>query len=203
MANEKLASLKQLKAMGEAAKAGIDAVKATVPKNVSDLINDNGYQTAAEVNTAISSQISRVYKPGGTLLFAELPELTAAVLGNVYDIKEKFTTTANFREGAGKKYPAGTNVVVVQDGDEYKFDVLSGEFDLSGYVEKDGNKTLSDNNYSDEDVAKLESIASGATKVEASEEDGKVKINGVDTTVVEIASDTEAAAVINQIFPAE
>ena len=41
----------------------------------------------------------------------------------------EFTTTSDFVEGAGKKYPAGTNIVVVNIGTEssptYKFDVLT------------------------------------------------------------------------------
>ena len=36
--------------------------------------------------------------------------------------------------GAGKNYPAGTNVVIVNtSGSTYKYDVLSGFVDLSAY----------------------------------------------------------------------
>ena len=34
--------------------------------------------------------------------------------GNVYNITDAFTSTADFVEGAGKKYTAGTNVVIVE-----------------------------------------------------------------------------------------
>ena len=173
-----LASLEQLDALAAAASAEIANVKETIPAKTSDLDNDSGYQTADEVQSAISSQIGRVFKASGTILFAELPEPSAETLGNVYDIKEKFTTTANFREGEGKKYPAGTNVAVVQDGEEFKFDCMSGEIDMSNYVEK-----------------------GDATKVEPSDINGNLIINGVETTIVKIATDEEAAAVINKHFP--
>lgn len=201
MANEKLAKLNDLKAMGEAAKAAINKVEQAIPKNVSELTNDQKYQTESEVTAAISSQIGRVYKPCGTLTFAELPSATAELLGNVYNVSDDFTTDDRFVDGAGKFITAGSNVAVVKIGEDYKLDVLSGAVDLTNYVQKDGDKTLTDNNYSDEDVAKLGGVAEGATKVESSTTDGNIKINGVETPVVAIATDEEAAAVINAIFP--
>lgn len=80
------------------------------------------------------------------MAFAELPSLSESILGNVYNVTDAFTTTANFVEGAGNKYPKGTNVVVVKVGDAYKYDVLAGFVDLSGYVEKEAGKGLSDVN---------------------------------------------------------
>ncbi len=57
-------------------------------------------------------------------------------------IRNRFTTTADFLEGAGSKHPAGTNVVIVAvtegEGENqtvsYKCDVLAGFVDLSGYA---------------------------------------------------------------------
>lgn len=54
------------------------------------------------------------------------------ILGNFVN-RSKFTTTDSFLEGAGAKHPAGTNVVVVKSGEEFKYDVLAGFVDLSGY----------------------------------------------------------------------
>jgi len=114
-------------------------VSVTVPTAVSDLTNDSGYQTAAQVEAAIEAQISTVYKPGGSITFAQLPALTAEHLGFVYDINESFTTNANFVEGAGKVYPAGTDVAIINAGTSsapvYKYDILPGFVDLSGYVQ--------------------------------------------------------------------
>ena len=109
----------------------------------SDLISKptslSGYGiTDAYTKTEIDGMISSVYKPAGSVAFASLPALSDNVLGNVYNVTDAFTTTTDFVEGAGKSYPAGTNVVVVNTGTTasptYKFDVLAGFVDLSGYV---------------------------------------------------------------------
>ena len=98
--------------------------------STTDLSN---YYTKPEVDALISS----VYKPSGSVTFANLPTLSGDVLGNVYNVTNSFTTTNDFIEGAGKVYPANTNVVVVNTGTAqsptYKFDALSGLMDLSGY----------------------------------------------------------------------
>lgn len=84
----------------------------------------------------VSSTLRGAYQVKGSATLATLPTLTAANEGFVYDMSEAFTTTADFREGAGKAYPAGTNVVVASVGSNaYKYDVLSGFVDLSGYVQ--------------------------------------------------------------------
>ncbi len=203
MANEKLVKLSALKAMGEASKAAVDAVKATVPTKVSALTNDSGYQTADDVSTAVSSQIGRVYKPAGTVAFAAIPTPSADVLGNVYNISDEFTTDDRFVDGAGQKIPAGTNVAVVQVGEDYKLDVLAGAVDLTNYVEKETGKGLSTEDYTSAEKTKLSGVAENATKVEASETDGNIKINGTDIPVVSIATDAEVAAAISAVFPTE
>ena len=55
---------------------------------------------------------------------------------------EKFTTTADFVEGADSKHPAGTNVAVVKVGEDYKYDVLAGFVDLSGYIKTSEIETI-------------------------------------------------------------
>lgn len=91
-------------------------------------------QSGKAVASAISSAISSVYKPAGTVAFASLPTLSSSIEGNVYNVSDNFTTTADFVEGAGNTYPAGTNVVCINTTDTtYKWDVLAGFVDLSGY----------------------------------------------------------------------
>lgn len=109
--------------------------KPTIPTNNSQLTNGAGYQTAAQVSSAIASAVSSAYKASGSVAFASLPTPAAENLGNVYNVTDAFTTTASFVEGAGKSYPANTNVAVVLAGTVYKLDALSGLVDLSGYVE--------------------------------------------------------------------
>ena len=92
------------------------ARKDAIPTAVSALTNDAKYQTEEQVAAAIKARVSSTYKAGGSVAFADLPELTEANLGLVVNVTDKFTTTADFLEGAGGEHPAGTNVVVVRGG---------------------------------------------------------------------------------------
>ena len=87
---------------------------------------------------AIAGAISSTYKAAGSVTFANLGALTAANEGKVYNVSEAFTTTIDFVDGLGGNYPAGTNVVIINVGTaqnpEYKYDILSGFVDLSGYA---------------------------------------------------------------------
>ena len=56
---------------------------------------------------------------------------------------------------------------------------------------------------SKEHFAKVEGIAANATKVEASATPGSIKINGTDTAVVTIATDTEVTEMLNEVFATE
>lgn len=109
-------------------------------------ITGKGYETSTnvdskinaakgEMQSAIAAAVSSVYEPKGSIAFASLPSLAAGIVGDVYNVTDGFTTNETFVEGAGKKYPAGTNVVCVTDGDAQKWDVLAGMVDLSGYVQ--------------------------------------------------------------------
>ena len=51
--------------------------------------------------------------------------------------------------------------------------------------------------------SKVEGIAEGATKVEASATPGNIKINGSETAVVTIATDIEVTEMLNEVFAAE
>ncbi|MDD6530590.1 MAG: hypothetical protein PUF41_11495 [Prevotella copri] len=132
--------------------------KPSIPSKVSDLENDNNYQTSAQVASAVSGKadkattlagygitdtytksevdgkLTSVYKPQGSIAFASLPAPSADNLGFVYNVSNAFTTTTSFLEGSGKAYPAGSNVVVVQNGDSYAYDIQGGFYDLSPYA---------------------------------------------------------------------
>lgn len=112
--------------------------------------HDTEYYKKAEVysKTEMDGKISSVYKPAGSVTFAGLPATPAvAQSGFVYNVTDAFTTDARFVEGAGKSHPVGTNVVVVavseSDTTVYKFDVLAGFVDLSGYLETDDVQNIS------------------------------------------------------------
>ena len=132
--------------------------KPSIPSKVSDLSNDNNYQTADQVASAVSGKadkattlagygitdtytksevdgkLTSVYKPQGSLAFADLPVPSASNLGFVYNVSDAFTTNTSFVDGSGKAYPAGSNVVVVQSGDSYAYDIQGGFYDLSPYA---------------------------------------------------------------------
>ena len=89
--------------------------------------------TTTEVNSAISTAvgnaISGVYKVKGSIAFANLPT-EGMEEGWIYNISEEFTTNTSFVEGAGKKYPAGTNVVYTENG----WDCQAGTYDFSDFL---------------------------------------------------------------------
>ena len=109
----------------------------TINSTLADKANSANVYTKQQTEDKISAAISSVYKPAGSTTFAALPAPAANVLGNVYNVTDAFTTTDQFVEGAGKSYPAGTNVAVVLVGEDYKYDVLSGMVDLSNYSTTD------------------------------------------------------------------
>lgn len=140
-----------------------DALIANKPTKVSDFTNDSGFQTSTQVSASISAataslattsaltnavtglasesyvdgKVSSTYKASGSVAFASLPALTSAdaVVGNVYNITNSFVTTADFTEGAGVSYGAGTNVAIVEISGSKKYDAMAGLVDLSGYVQ--------------------------------------------------------------------
>lgn len=97
--------------------------------NVSDVYTQT--QTDAKIAAAISS----TYKPSGSIEFASLPTPSAENLGNVYNVTDAFTAGSTFiASEQGQKYPADTNVAVVEVDGSYYFDALSGFVDLTGYL---------------------------------------------------------------------
>ena len=58
----------------------------------------------------------------GTIFFASLPT-SGMRAGDMYNIKDAFTTDSRFEEGAGIRYPEGTNIAWTPNG---KWDVLAG-----------------------------------------------------------------------------
>lgn len=113
-------------------KKAYEQADTTINQNLSDNYY-NKTQTDEKIDEKITAQVSSVYKAAGSVAFESLPELNASEEGKVYNITNEFTTTENFVEGAGQKYPAGTNVVCIDtdDAGTYKWDVLSGFIDIS------------------------------------------------------------------------
>lgn len=106
--------------------------------NASDAVNK------AQLDAAVLGALV----PSGSVAFASLPSLTAANLNHVYNVTDAFVTTSDFVEGAGKDYPAGTNVAVINTGTAenpvYKYDIYGSFIDLSGYLQKAGGTMSGD-----------------------------------------------------------
>lgn len=80
-------------------------------------------QKYAEQVKEISESLSGALRPLGTINFADLPSTADANSGDMYNITDQFTTTTDFKEGAGNIIPAGSNVYLTVD--RY-WDVLAG-----------------------------------------------------------------------------
>lgn len=100
------------------------------------------------VKTAIDTAIASAYKPAGSKTCAELTSalLVVANYGNVYNMSDSGTTTADFVEGAGHPIRQGDNVGIVKVNNVYKFDILSGFVDTSGFQTKTISGTVEGQN---------------------------------------------------------
>ena len=126
------------------------------------------YADATELMTAIGTKfkaLNGAYVIRGNSTFANLPTvLTAAMNGYVYNVTDDFTTTSDFVEGAGKKYPAGTNVVIANIGAvTYSAVTPEGTEDPSAegwYEESGGVYTLSEDTTVDGSKTYYEAVTS-------------------------------------------
>lgn len=139
-----------VKVNGTAATVSGKEVNIPVPTDNASLANGAGYQTESQVNALIDSKIQASIIPKGSMAFANLPIASSTNLGWMWNISDSFTIDDRFIDyeaGKTKTYPAGTNVYVVDNGNDnshtYKFDVYSGFVDLGGYATKDDVEELS------------------------------------------------------------
>ncbi len=208
------------------------AKKSELPTKVGDLTNDQNYQTKTQVDAAIAAKVSAAYKAGGTVASPDFTKLAKEYEGFVYNVSAAFTTDAtHYVEGVDKQYPAGTNIVVIKDGSGYKYDVLSGFVDLSGYIQKvasptagnfaavDANGNVTDSGKKAADFVaaeagkrlmtvaegtKLEGIAEGATEVTVPPTpDGSINVNGTKKQVYTLPETVLTEADISDYSEAE
>ena len=105
--------------------------------NAANATAENAKTVANEAMEKVNSVKGGLILKGNISSIENLPPPSAATLGYLYNVSNPFTTTSDFVEGAGKKYPANENVAIVQsDLGVYKYDVFSGLIDLSGYQKK-------------------------------------------------------------------
>lgn len=126
----------------------------------------------------ISESFSGVLRPMGTVAFANLPALSEADGGSMYNISDQFTTTAEFKEGAGNTIPAGANVYKTEDG---KWDVLAGTpvTGVKGSAESEyrrGNVNITAENVG---LGNVDNTADSAKSVKYAASAGNVNWNGI------------------------
>ena len=111
------------------ARAKLDSTALSVMGGASKADLDN-------FKTEVNAKISSVYTAAGSTAFSDLPDPSAAIAGNVYNISDEkgFDTDEHFVEGPGIHHPSGDNIVCVKVGTDYKWDVLAGFVDLSAYA---------------------------------------------------------------------
>ena len=121
------------------------AKKTDLPVNLSDLTNDSGFISETTIDEKISAAVAGALIPGGSVTFANLPALAKANCNHIYNVEDAFTTTADFLEGAGKAFPAGTNVAIINTGTAsspvYKSETYTGTVDYSVFMQKQTGAT--------------------------------------------------------------
>lgn len=116
----KNAATSENNAASSATKAESYAVGGTGSREGED--SDNAkyyYQQAKDVSEGLKGGL----QPHGTVAFADLPALADVSTGWMFNISDEFTTTDDFKEGAGNVIPAGANIYKTSDE---KWDVLAG-----------------------------------------------------------------------------
>lgn len=167
--------------------------------------------TSGGVKSYVDGKISTTYKAAGSVAFANLPTLGSTYEGYVYNVTDAFTTTADFVEGAGNDYPAGTNVVCINTATSgtavYKWDVLAGFVDVSDFITASSTDTLTnktidadDNTISDLTTSNLKSgVLQTSVRAAASASDTALASEKAIRTELDGKQDKVVAAVENNI----
>lgn len=120
----------------------VSSIVGDVSDNTTAISTINGSDTGSsmrEVAEDVASAIPKAITPKGTVLFANLPTLASSSIGDMYNIEDQFTTTADFIMGAGTQMQANSNVYVIDVGSNAKkWDVFAtgGIADMSAYQTK-------------------------------------------------------------------
>lgn len=116
------AAVSENNAANSASAATTSATNAANSATAAERSAQNAEASANRVEE-IETRLQGTLHAMGTITFANLPVLSEAHEGDMYNISDEFVTTEIFKDGAGKKVPAGSNVY--KTADEY-WDVLAG-----------------------------------------------------------------------------
>jgi len=134
-------------------------VNITVPTKVSALTNDSGFQTSTQVNTAITTAISKT----GHASFKKVDAVPAASAAEENILYLVMNSTTSHYDIYAK---VGTEVVLLDDT----------TVDLSGYVQKVSGKGLSTNDYTTAEKNKLAGLSNYTHPAYTAKSSGLYKI---------------------------
>lgn len=210
-----------IKVNGTAQTISDKSVNITVPTKVSALTNDSEFQTKANVSSAITTAIAGL----STLSFKKvtvLPTVDAAEANVIYLYKNATTSHYDLyaKVDGETELQLLDDTTVNLDGYVKTADTTSllapyakttdVNANLAKKVDAVSGKGLSTNDYTTDEKNKLAGVKTGANKVEAST-NGKIKIDGVDTTVYTlpsnviqgaVATDSEITDLLTEVFGA-
>ena len=142
----------------------VERVENAIPTTVAELTDSGDYALKADVASAIIPH-------GSVAAISGMAAPSANTLGWMYNFTAEFTTTADFAEGAGKKFPAGTDVVIIDNGTgsshDYKYNVFAGFQDTSAYDNHIANADI--HTTASEKLANSQHIANGDIHVTAAQ----------------------------------
>lgn len=135
----------------------------------------------------IQSKLTSVLHYRGSCAWSALP--TNAEVGDVWNISSVDAGTVDVR---GNTVHAGDNVIYIVDGETRGWDVSTGLIDLTGYY----TKTQTDAQIKaakDALEQQIQDVADNATKVEKSNTNGNVKVDGTEVQVYRLPTATTSA----------
>ena len=138
-----------------------------------------------EQSRQISAGLSGALLPMGTIPFSDL-SIQTKMAGYMFNISDSFVTDATFKDGAGAKYPAGTNVYYTADG---YWDCLAGSLVTGVKGNKESTYRTGDINLTPENIG-AQSIEDAAD-MQDSINDINENINNINDDIVNIQTDIQ------------
>ena len=175
-----------------------EAAVVTTLQTAIDTLNGTGDGSVSKsVDTAINEFATRISDNGQIDTFKELVDYVgkhgpeaATMAGN---IAANATEIANVKKLIGELPDGATSATVIDYIAEAIAAIGIGDYakvtEMTAALNKKVDKTDGQRLMTDEEGTKLLGITAGATKVEASEKNGYMKVNGVETEVYELPSD--------------
>nr|DAQ91454.1 MAG TPA: Dec protein, OB-Fold, Decoration, VIRAL PROTEIN [Caudoviricetes sp.] len=164
----------------EGLQAAVQKLQDTVGDATKGLVKDVADQ--GKKITEIEGKLTGALHYKGSCKFAELP-VEGNVNGDVWNVED-----AGGKDAHGNDIHAGDNVIWNGTG----WDVSTGTIDLSAYA-KSADVTKEIGDAKTELQGKIDDVANAATKVEASETNGNVKVDGKEVKVYTLPTATADA----------